>query len=87
MDKLTETAEKSNHNFNILRSSNLVKTNGMFNNEKFKLLKKKGIFPYEFIRNVSKLRKKSLPKRKYFFSSLGIGKSISKDDYKHALKV
>jgi hypothetical protein len=50
------------------------------------LLKQKGIFPYEFMTDLSKLSVTSLPKKEEFYSQL-TNSGISNEDYAHAQKV
>ena len=57
--------------------------NEMDDNE---LLKKKGVFPYEFMTDFDKLNVSKLPPKKDFYSKLNDSK-ISDEDYKHAQKV
>ncbi|KYN26658.1 hypothetical protein ALC57_03967 [Trachymyrmex cornetzi] len=54
--------------------------------EKFELLTRKGIFPYEYIDSVEKLQDTRLPSRELFFSSL-TGDTVSESDYAHAVNV
>ena len=54
--------------------------------ENFNLLTRKGVFPYEYIDCVGKLRDVSLPPRESFYSSL-TGNTISESDYAHAENV
>jgi hypothetical protein len=57
-----------------------------FNEEKMKLLLRKGIFCYEFIDTFKQLELKFLPSIDFFYSSLNFS-MISEDDYRHANKV
>ncbi len=50
------------------------------------LLKRKGVFPYEFMTDFSKLSATSLPPKKAFYSQL-TDNEISDEDYAHAQKV
>ena len=50
------------------------------------LLKKKGVFPYEFMTEFDKLGVDNLPPKKTFYSKLN-NTDISDEDYKHAQKV
>ena len=47
------------------------------------LLKRKGVYPYEWIDSFERFQETSLPPKTAFFSNLS-GKSISDDDYDHA---
>ena len=55
-------------------------------NEEFDLLTRKGIFPYEYVDCVAKLKETRLPSRELFFSSL-TGDTVSESDYAHAKNV
>ena len=48
--------------------------------EKFKLLCRKGIYPYEYIDSRDKLKERQLPPREQFYNSLN-GTSVSQEDY------
>lgn len=54
--------------------------------EDFNLLKRKGIYPYEYMKSFDSLSLKSLPKRENFYSSL-FDSNITNKEYSHALKV
>ena len=57
-----------------------------FGEENYKLLTKKGIYPYDYFDEKQKYKELELPKKEKFFNKLN-NKNISNDDYKHALKV
>ncbi|XP_071576403.1 uncharacterized protein, partial [Temnothorax nylanderi] len=52
----------------------------------FKLLTRKGVFPYEYVDSVKKLEDTCLPPRDSFYSSL-TGETVSESDYSHAANV
>jgi len=52
----------------------------------FKLLTRKGVFPYEYIDSIERLRETRLPSRDSFYSSL-IDDIVSENDYAHAIRV
>ena len=54
--------------------------------ESLNLLKQKGVFPYEYMTDFSKLNATSLPPKDAFYSQLN-GSGISDEDYAHAQKV
>ena len=54
--------------------------------ESLKPLKQKGVFPYEYMTDFSKLSATSLPPKEPFYSQLN-GSGISDKDYDHAKKV
>ena len=52
----------------------------------FGLVKRKGVYPYDYMDSFSKFNDKELPEIKEFYSLL-TDKNISEDDYKHAKDV
>ena len=52
----------------------------------FKLLKRKGVYPYSYIDDYKKLDEKRLPKKKHFYNDLKYN-HITNDDYNHAQNV
>ena len=54
--------------------------------EQFKLLLRKGVYPYEYMDSLKKLNEKQLPSKEAFFSKL-TGEDVSQDDYEHAKRV
>ena len=50
------------------------------------LLLRKGVFPYEYIDCLDRLKERRLPPREYFYSNL-TKETVSETDYKHALNV
>ena len=50
------------------------------------LMKKKGVYPYDYMDSFSRFNENQLPKREEFYSILN-GSDISEDDYKHAQEV
>ncbi|XP_044594088.1 probable DNA polymerase [Cotesia glomerata] len=56
------------------------------NFEEFKLVTRKGVFPYEFIDSIDKLNYNHLPEKKLFYSKLN-DDDISNEDYQHAKNV
>ncbi|CAB4007494.1 Gastrula zinc finger [Paramuricea clavata] len=54
--------------------------------EDFKLVTQKGIFPYEYLDDISKLNVEGLPNRDKFYSSL-YESEVKEEDYQRALKV
>lgn len=48
LSKLADELKESNHDYPILKQSDIVKTKGYFDNEKFDMVLQKGFFPYEY---------------------------------------
>ena len=76
-------------------SSNLPEDRFIYNGEeidgtssikKLDLMKKKGVYPYDYMDSFSRFNENQLPKREEFYSILN-ETDISEDDYKHAQKV
>ena len=57
-----------------------------FGEENYKLLTKKGIYPYDYFDEKQKYCETQLPKKEKFFNKIN-NKNISNDEYKHALNV
>ena len=57
-----------------------------FTNEQIALLKRKGVFPYDYVSSFDKLKESNLPSKDAFFSSL-YNAHISDEDYEHAQNV
>ncbi|CAF4934088.1 unnamed protein product [Pieris macdunnoughi] len=74
---------KSGSNMDLSRSSQEQSTS---NEEDFKRLTKKGLFPYEFIKDFDTLNYNQLPDLPHFYSSL-TDSIISNEDYNHAKDV
>ena len=49
-------------------------------------MKKKGVYPYDYMDSFSRFNETSLPEREDFYSILN-DTDISEDDYKHAQEV
>ncbi|XP_053597497.1 uncharacterized protein LOC103578820 [Microplitis demolitor] len=54
--------------------------------EKFKLVTRKGVFPYEYINSIKRLDDEQLPEKKLFYSKVN-DESVSDEDYNHAQQV
>ena len=67
-----------NSNFGNLRVSH--------NDEQFRLLLRKGVYPYEYMTSWDKLEESKLPPKEAFHSNLNMS-DISEYDYKHAQRV
>jgi hypothetical protein len=85
--ELCTDLKDSGHNYEILKQTYLVKTNGKFDPKKYKMLLEKSFFPYEFCTSLRQMKKvKSLPDIEYFKSSLS-ETTITKRDHNFAKKV
>ena len=54
--------------------------------EQFRLLLRKGVYPYEYMDNFERFEEQALPSIDNFYSELNL-EGISKTDYQHAQKV
>ena len=67
--------------------SNLFYTREAFpNDEQFRLIKRKGVYPYDYMDSFQRFSEKSLPRREDFYSILN-DSGISESDYSHAKEV
>ena len=57
-----------------------------YTGENFNLLTRKGVYPYEYMDSLEKLKETKLPPKEAFYSRL-IDEDISDEDYQHAIKV
>ena len=57
-----------------------------YKDEKFNLLTRKGVYPYEYKDSLERFKENKLPPKKSFYSRL-TGEDISDEDYEHAQKV
>ena len=57
-----------------------------YTGEKAELIKRKGVYPYEYMNTEEIFKETKLPPKKVFYSKLS-GKGITEEDYKHALNV
>ena len=76
LDKLTSNLEKDQ--FRNLQS--------MYKGEQLELLKRKGVYPYDYVDRLDKLAETQLPPKEAFYSRLS-GDNISDEDYEHAQNV
>ena len=61
-------------------------TEKYYDERQLELLKRKGVYPYEWLDSVERLNETHLPPKSAFFSKLS-GEGISEEDYKHAEEV
>ena len=68
-----------------LKSSDFKNLNRVIKNNS-SLLTRKGVYPYDYVTSINKLKETKLPSKDEFYSKL-YDEEISKEDYKHAIKV
>ena len=56
-----------------------------YTGDKFKLLKRKGVYPYDYMDSIERFKENKLPSKESFYSKLN-NKDISDEDYEHAKK-
>ena len=76
LDKLTANLEEASFQC----------VNRFFHGEQFDLVRRKGVYPYDYIDSITKLSETKLPPQEEFYSELNHS-SISDEDYEHARKV
>ena len=59
---------------------------GCYKGEKLSLVKRKGVYPYEYMDPLERFKENKLPPKEAFYSRL-TGEGISDEDYEHAEKV
>ena len=59
---------------------------GCYKGEKLSLVKRKGVYPYEYMNSLERFKENKLPPKEAFYSRL-TGEGISDEDYEHAEKV
>ena len=57
-----------------------------YTKEKLDLIKRKGVYPYEYMNSIERFKETKLPPKESFYSSLN-DEDISNEDYEHAKKV
>ena len=57
-----------------------------YNENQYKLLIRKGIYPFEYMSNWDKFKETKLPLREAFYSKLNMS-GVKEEDYEHALRV
>ena len=68
---------------NNLGEKDFVNTSKFYSEEQMKLLKRKGVYPYEWLDSIHKLNETQLPNKEAFYSKMS-GEGISDEDYEHA---
>ena len=68
-----------------LQSSDFKNLNKAIKNNS-SLLTRKGVYPYDYVTSINKLKETKLPSKEAFYSKL-LDQEISDEDYQHAIKV
>ena len=84
LDNLVKNLTASHHKFPILEQ--FLPSDTPVGKEKKELILRKGVFPYQYLTDVEKLRETSLPPKEAFFSDL-TGDHITQEEMEHAQKV
>ena len=71
---------------NNLGENDFKNTEKYYDKRQMELLKRKGVYPYEWLDSIDKLNETQLPSKDAFYSKLS-GEGISDKDYKHAKEV
>ena len=71
---------------NNLPKEDFINLDLYYAGDKFNLLARKGVYPYEYMDSLEKLKETTLPPKEAFYPRLNDG-GISDEDYAHALKV
>jgi hypothetical protein len=87
LSELASDLKESGHTYDILKQTDLVKTNGKFDKHKYDALLEKSFFPYEYCHSLEQMSQVyELPEIEHFSSCLS-ETTISKNDHKFAQKV
>ena len=71
---------------NNLPKDDFINLGSYYSGDKFNLLTKKGVYPYEYMVSFENLEETKLPPKEAFYSKL-TDENISDKDYEHAKKV
>ena len=71
---------------NNLPKDDCINLGSYYSGDKFNLLVRKGVYPYEYMDSLEKLKETALPPKEAFYSRLNNG-GISDEDYAHAQNV
>ena len=71
---------------NNLPKDDFINLGLCYSGDKFNLLTRKGVYPYDYIDSFEKLKETKLPPKEKFYSRLD-GENISDENYEHAKKV
>ena len=71
---------------NNLRKEAFNNLERYYTGDKLSLVKRKGVYPYEYMDSLERFKENKLPSKESFYSRL-TGEDISNEDYEHALNV
>jgi hypothetical protein len=86
LDTLANNLSYEDHKLSIKYASYMLYKHNNYSEDNVKLLLRKGVFPYEYLDDITRLDDTHLPPIDNFYSLLK-GVNISKDEYTHAQKV
>lgn len=87
LSTLSDDLRNSGHDYPIIRQTDLVLTDGAFDEEKFRMVLQKGIFCYDYCSSIGKMTKtKLIPPRQAFYSSIQES-SVTESEYVFAKQV
>ena len=86
IDSFKFMATSLNNLVNNLPKDDFNNLKRYYTGEKFNLLTRKGVYPYEYMDSLKKLKETKLPPKEAFYSRLN-DEDISDEDYQHAIKV
>ena len=79
LSKLVENLVKNKNPSDFKNLTKVIKNNSS-------LLTRKGVYPYDYVTSINKLKETKLPSKEAFYSKL-LDQEISDEDYQHAIKV
>ena len=86
IDSIKFMADSLDKLVNNLPEDDFINLSLYYSGDKFNLLTRKGVYPYEYMDSLKKLEETKLPPKEAFYSRLNDG-GISDEDYAHAKKV
>ena len=79
VQKIVENLVKNKNPSDFKNLNKVIKNNSS-------LLTRKGVYPYDYVTSINKLKETKLPSKEAFYSKL-LDQEISDEDYQHAIKV
>ena len=86
IDSIKFMADSLDKLVNNLPEDDFINLSLYYSGDKFNLLTRKGVYPYEYMDSLKKLEETKLPPKEAFYSRLNDG-GISDEDYAHDKKV